>query len=196
MPRVTDEHRASRRDQILDAALRCFAERGFQATSMADIIAASGLSAGAIYLYFDSKREIAVGVARRAMGSSAADVLTRAASGRVPAPSQVLGAIVEALDSHGVPPGLAVQMWGEAAADPRFREIAMNAFTTLAAGFFDYLASWAVQTGRASPDQALAWAREVTPVLLAVSQGYLVQRALLPDFDSDRFLAGVAQVLG
>ena len=42
MPKITDAHRESRRDQILDAALACFAERGFQATSMADIIAASG----------------------------------------------------------------------------------------------------------------------------------------------------------
>ncbi len=196
MPKVTDEHRASRRDQILDAALRCFAERGFQATSMADIIAASGLSAGAIYLYFDSKRDIAVGVARRAVGTSGAEVVARAASGRASPPSQVLGTIVEALDRHGVPPGLIVQMWGEAAADPGFREIARSAFTTLASGFSAYLARWAVQSGRAGPDEAAAWAQEVTPVMLAVSQGYIVQRALVPDFDSERYLAGVAQVLG
>ncbi len=196
MPKVTDEHRASRRDQILDAALGCFAERGFQATSMADIIAASGLSAGAIYLYFDSKRAIAIGVAKRAVGISAADALARAVSGEAPAPSQVLRTIVDVLDGHGVPPGLIVQLWGEAAADPGFRAIARSAFATLTSGFFDYLAVWAVQTGRASPDGALAWAREVTPVMLAVSQGYIVQRALLPDFDSDRYFAGVARVLG
>lgn len=196
MPKVTDEHRASRRDQILDAALRCFTERGFQATSMADIIAASGLSAGAIYRYFDGKREIATGVAKRAVGTSAADVLARAATGHAPEPSQVLRAVAAALDRHHVPPGLVVQLWGEAAADPAFRAIAVEAFTTLAAGFTGYLAHWAVQTGRAHTDGAAAWAEEVTPVMLALGQGYIVQRALFPAFDHDRYMTGLARVIG
>ena len=49
MPKVSEQHREARRDQIVDAALRCFSRKGFQRTSMADIIAESGLSAGAIY---------------------------------------------------------------------------------------------------------------------------------------------------
>jgi AcrR family transcriptional regulator len=58
LPKVTDVHRLNRRRQILDAAIECFARRGFQRTSMEDIIRESQLSAGAIYLYFQSKDEI------------------------------------------------------------------------------------------------------------------------------------------
>lgn len=58
MPKVSEAHRHNRRRQILDAAIECFARRGFQRTSMEDIIRQSQLSAGAIYLYFQSKDEI------------------------------------------------------------------------------------------------------------------------------------------
>ena len=52
MPKVSDAHRAARRRQILDAARRRFVRNGFHATSMQDIFAEAGLSAGAVYRYF------------------------------------------------------------------------------------------------------------------------------------------------
>ena len=58
MPRVTDEHRAARREQILSAAIACVAEEGFHKTTMAHVIQRSGLSAGAVYGYFRGKDEI------------------------------------------------------------------------------------------------------------------------------------------
>lgn len=58
MPKVSDEYLDGRRQQIIDAAYRCFAQKGFHQTTMRDIYAESGLSAGAIYRYFSSKEEI------------------------------------------------------------------------------------------------------------------------------------------
>jgi TetR/AcrR family transcriptional regulator, transcriptional repressor of aconitase len=58
LPKVSEEHRHSRRRQILDAAIECFARQGFQRTTMEDIIREADLSAGAIYSYFQSKEEI------------------------------------------------------------------------------------------------------------------------------------------
>jgi hypothetical protein len=52
IPRIRDAKRAARRKQILDAALVCFSEAGFHQTGMADIVRRSGLSHGAVYLYF------------------------------------------------------------------------------------------------------------------------------------------------
>src|SRR5262245_27021001 len=46
---------ATRRQQIMDAAIVCFRTHGFQQTNMAAICAAAGLSAGAVYRYFPSK---------------------------------------------------------------------------------------------------------------------------------------------
>ena len=57
MPRVSDEHLAARRQQILDAARACFLRNGFHATSMQDVIGEAGLSVGAVYRYFKSKNE-------------------------------------------------------------------------------------------------------------------------------------------
>ena len=58
MPKISDEKRESRRRQILDAALSCFSENGFHQTGMADIVKRSGLSQGAVYLYFQSKDDL------------------------------------------------------------------------------------------------------------------------------------------
>ncbi len=58
MPKVTEAYLDVRRQQIIDAAYRCFARKGFHQTTMRDIYAEAGLSPGAIYHYFDSKEEI------------------------------------------------------------------------------------------------------------------------------------------
>src|SRR2546430_6635164 len=44
--------------QILDAALVCFAQRGFHQTSMHDISAEAGISVGLIYRYFANKEAV------------------------------------------------------------------------------------------------------------------------------------------
>jgi AcrR family transcriptional regulator len=62
-----------RRAQILSAASRCFAEKGYYGTSIDDIGAAAGLSKGAIYHHFGSKREIFVEL----FASWSADLLER-----------------------------------------------------------------------------------------------------------------------
>ena len=47
-----------RRQQIMDAALNCFARKGYHKTTMDDIVAESGLSKGTLYWYFKSKDEL------------------------------------------------------------------------------------------------------------------------------------------
>lgn len=47
-----------RRTELLDAALRLFAEQGFHATTIADIAAATGTAHGLVYHYFRSKDEL------------------------------------------------------------------------------------------------------------------------------------------
>ncbi len=60
-PDVSEE----RREQILDAAMRVFAERGLHEARMDDIAEQSGLSKGALYLYYKSKDAIIAALLRQ-----------------------------------------------------------------------------------------------------------------------------------
>src|SRR4051812_44493868 len=95
MPRVTEEYRASRRAEILAAAAQLFATNGFHATSMADIISAAGLSAGAVYRYFRSKEELIAAVAETALSAAEETFATLLAGGAAPPPEEVITAIIK-----------------------------------------------------------------------------------------------------
>ncbi|MCD6554766.1 MAG: TetR/AcrR family transcriptional regulator [Anaerolineae bacterium] len=49
---------AERRDQIIQAALACFTRKGYNNTTMDDIVAESGLSKGTLYWYFKGKDDL------------------------------------------------------------------------------------------------------------------------------------------
>ncbi|MBL27448.1 MAG: TetR family transcriptional regulator [Rhodospirillaceae bacterium] len=57
----------ARPDDILDAALTVFRQRGFAAARVEDIAAQAGLSKGAVYLYFDSKQTMLRALVERAV---------------------------------------------------------------------------------------------------------------------------------
>ena len=65
----------ARPDEVLDAALDLFIEKGFAATRVEDIAKRAGLSKGAVYLYFPSKEAILEGLVRRAVTPIAEDAL-------------------------------------------------------------------------------------------------------------------------
>ncbi|WP_062435378.1 TetR/AcrR family transcriptional regulator [Herbidospora daliensis] len=46
------------RQRLLSAATRLFAEKGFESTSVQEIVAAAGVTKGAMYHYFDSKDDL------------------------------------------------------------------------------------------------------------------------------------------
>src|ERR1700743_2140272 len=79
-PRQTlDTQRWSRRKQarpgeILDAALKVFAEKGFAAARMDDIARRAGVTKGTIYLYFPGKEDVFKQLVREAVGGTLATV--------------------------------------------------------------------------------------------------------------------------
>src|SRR5438093_5191069 len=62
---LIDASSPDRRSQILEAALVCFAKRGFHQTSMHDISAEAGISVGLIYRYFENKEAVISAMAAR-----------------------------------------------------------------------------------------------------------------------------------
>jgi len=55
----------ARREELLRAALRLFAERGFDGTTIADIATATGTAHGLVYHYFASKHDLLLTVLER-----------------------------------------------------------------------------------------------------------------------------------
>ncbi len=55
--------RDKRRKQLLDAATRVFAQKGYWSASITDIIRFAGVARGTFYLYFRSKRDVFLAIA-------------------------------------------------------------------------------------------------------------------------------------
>lgn len=58
MGQRNEEQRADRMDEIMDAAVKLFAKKGYHATSISDISEAVGLGRGALYYYILSKEDL------------------------------------------------------------------------------------------------------------------------------------------
>ena len=63
MPKISEERRTERREQILAGARRCFAQHGYEGATVARLEAETGLSRGAIFNYFGSKEDLFVELA-------------------------------------------------------------------------------------------------------------------------------------
>ena len=61
---MSSDPKDARRKEILGAALKAFTEKGYDKTSMDDIVRVSGLSKGTLYWYFDNKQALFAAVAK------------------------------------------------------------------------------------------------------------------------------------
>ena len=56
---------AARRNQILDAATKVFAEKGFQRATIKEVAKEAGIADGTIYIYFKNKNALMLGILDR-----------------------------------------------------------------------------------------------------------------------------------
>ncbi|MGK5554774.1 TetR/AcrR family transcriptional regulator [Actinomadura kijaniata] len=73
------------RRRILDAAVRLFAERGFDGTSVQEVVAAAEVTKGALYHYFDSKTDLLYEIYHSLITRQLADLDRVLAAGLPPA---------------------------------------------------------------------------------------------------------------
>ncbi len=76
----------ARPGEILDAALACFAERGFAATRLDTVAKRAGVTKGTLYLYFPNKAELFKAVVRQAIVANIARGEALVAESAEPAP--------------------------------------------------------------------------------------------------------------
>jgi len=85
MAKRTSAQAAETRETILRVARELFAERGYQATSVADIASAAGATKGAVFHHFKSKDELFVEIWRQLQLDMDADARTAALAALDPA---------------------------------------------------------------------------------------------------------------
>src|SRR5215470_7679333 len=189
MPRITEERREARRQQILDAARACMLEHGLEAVSMEMIIARSGLSTGAVYRYFKGKDQIieaAITTAAREIGAAVAPILASPEPGL---PSQLVGRLLDAWVSYsrsgmGAAAGLdrmpaALHGWSYAQTDPQLKaalRAGLQGFRELCVPLIRRWQTDGVVSAAADPD-ALA------QLILSIWLGFVAQRSLTGDAD-------------
>jgi AcrR family transcriptional regulator len=134
MPKITEAKRESRRQQILDAALACFARNGFHNTTTADIVRESGVAQGTLYLYFKTKDDIIVALADdRHQGDAYINALAQSEQD----PLHGLALLIEIYGRSLNDPRRAdmrrvgVQGWGEALRNPAVHESAVAGMTAV-----------------------------------------------------------------
>ena len=121
MPKVGQQYLDARRNQILDAASALLRD-GFHETSMQDLFAEAGLSAGAVYRYFSSKEDMVLAIAEQSMREVTAMIHSFAAAApRGKGLGDALGNVLDvvqrkhAQDQMGA---MAVLSWSEALRNP------------------------------------------------------------------------------
>ena len=189
MPRITEERREARREQILDAARACLLEHGLEAVSMEMIIARSGMSTGAVYRYFKGKDEIigaAVAASASEIGGAVAPILVNAST-RVPSRlvEELLAAWVDYSRSGvGAAAGIdrmpaALHGWSYAQTDPQLKAILQASLRGFREACVPIIERWQVDGVVAAGVEPDA----VAQLLLSISLGFVAQRSLTGDAD-------------
>ena len=194
MPKVTEEHKQAMRQRIQDAALTCFARKGFAGASMADIVKEAGLSAGAVYVYYTSKAELMIDVGRRAMEPRLAVLDTAKSSGEVTPPSTVFIELLDSLLIDNPVASILIQVWSEASYDEDFASFADTIFSSLLEEFVGYLERYLQQEGVGS-GAAREQATVLVPAVLAMIQGAVVQSTIFGEEAHQRVRAGIENLL-
>ncbi|MCC7365942.1 MAG: TetR/AcrR family transcriptional regulator [Dehalococcoidia bacterium] len=89
MAKVTQAHVDARRESILEAAMRLFAGKSVDRTTMQEIASEAGISAGAIYRYFESKDQLLEAVFEAAEAETAEKFRAAAADNTSPLAAMV-----------------------------------------------------------------------------------------------------------
>ncbi|MGW3631179.1 TetR/AcrR family transcriptional regulator [Streptomyces sp. NPDC005122] len=177
MPKVTQEYMDARRAQILDAARRCFLRDGFHSTSMQDLFAESGLSAGAVYRHFASKNEMITAIVEENMR----DVLAMVNSVARNRPGSSIGDLIaDVLDivktktTEQNVAGLSVLAWSESLRNPSLAKHFDDLMTQMRSALTDVVRE---------NQQGGSLTRAVSPeaiaaTLMCMLPGYILQLAM------------------
>jgi TetR/AcrR family transcriptional regulator, repressor for uid operon len=191
MPKLKPDTQRARREHILDAALRCFARRGFHATTMQMICHEAHVSPGALYVYFDSKEALIAGLCERDRAEFAERFATLASA---PDFLEALSTIGQHyfIEETAEKQRFVVEMGVEATRNPRIAEIFMSV-DKYCNDSFEALFRRLKDEGRIAP-------RVDIPTLIKVfnvfGDGMFWRRAIDPAADMSTVLPAIVDIIG
>jgi TetR/AcrR family transcriptional regulator, transcriptional repressor of aconitase len=191
MPKISEEKRQARREQILAASWRCFSRRGIHSTSMEDIIRESNLSSGAVYLYYKSKEELCLAAFSSAFQAMRLLLVPILAREEPYPPSVLVREIAKVITFHAhrdkLNFGVAFLMgWGEAPFNPKVKELVGGGQMMYREALTAIVHKWQ-KRGDIRPDTKPA---NVAKVMLSFFLGYIVQAAMIGDIDPETAAKG------
>jgi TetR/AcrR family transcriptional regulator, repressor for uid operon len=176
MSQPQTESSSDRHTQILDAALVCFAKRGFHQASMHDISAEAGISVGLIYRYFENKDAVISAMADRHK-KEIHEVLERAQQAPTLLESlEILFTAHCCEDAPQVVSAFVVDLYAEASRNQRVADLVRDVLQTAMDGVTDLIARSPEAENVAhglTPD-------ELAELIFAVSRGMLMRDVLQP----------------
>ncbi|MFZ0916784.1 MAG: TetR/AcrR family transcriptional regulator [Candidatus Udaeobacter sp.] len=165
-----------RRSQILEAAVVCFAKRGFHQASMHDISAEAGISVGLIYRYFENKEAVISAMADRHK-EEISEMLERAR--QAPTLLESLEILFTAHCCENEPrvvSAFVVDLYAEASRSPKVADLVRDVLQTAMDGVTDLIAR--------SPEADSAAhglkPHELAELIFAVARGMLMRDVLQP----------------
>lgn len=189
MPRVSEAHLEQRRNQILEAAVVCFARRGFDKTTMADIAAEAGVSDTLAYRYFSGKDEIIDAAIRRHEGRLSVDEGMEESEEELDDLRTLLDLMLTSNirrfdDRDGIEAtmGMYFRMWAEALHDEERRAEVLERWSH----HFDVAEGLVTRAQERGQLAKRFDARSVTWVMLATHYGLNVLAVLNPEIELDK----------
>lgn len=183
---------AAQRTRILQAAEKCFVERGFHAASMATIAQTAAMSPGLIYRYFHSKSEIILAIIERQLETA------RERIGALHGANDLAANIADSFhaaeqdDCEQISAPLFLEMSAEATRDPQIGA-AMHDFDATVRGDLAAVLSRSRAQGGYGLPAALAEARAL--MLLCLIEGLKVREAREPGLDRGLLETALADIL-
>ena len=187
----SNQNGVDRRTRILDAAETCFVRSGFHRTTMQDVAAEAGMSAGNLYRYFPSKDAIVAGLSERDRGEVTESFALMDEAGR-----DFMASFAELGRRHFEEEPrekavLGLEIWCEATRNPSVAKLTAdfsNDIVERLTGLLDAAAA----SGNIKP--ALE-TRTIATLICTMADGIMVRRATLPDYEPAREIPAVMHLI-
>lgn len=176
--------------KLITAAVACFAQKGFSATSVREISTRAGISQGAMYTYFKSKDELIRAIVLEEQNSALVaqdEPYTGSYFDRLY--KQVTSCINDV--GYPVTHHLWVEIMAESARNPELQKTFIASDIMMRQGIATIIEK-GITAGEFRQDIN---PEEVTIILFAFIDGLIARKAINPDFSLGRDLPGLSQTM-